>query len=90
MSFLKHMYLKCHATLFFWRMCFSFHSDVVLLCYIFKENYLKFSLKLHFVAKKFETNPQWITVDHIMLENVLSLVYLMGSEQILSGWYSQF
>ena len=52
---------------------------------------LKFSLKLHFKANKFEMNLRLsFSIDHIMLQNILSLAYLIGSKQILSGWYSQF
>ena len=63
-----------------------FSPHVVLLCYFFEENYLKFSLELHFKANKFEMNLQLsFFKDHIMLQNVLSLAYLIGSKQILSG-----
>ena len=65
---------------------YVFFPHVVLLCYIFEENYLKFSLKLHFKANKFEMNLRLsFSIDHIMLQNILSLAYLIGSKQILSG-----
>lgn len=60
--------------------------------FLFKIKFAEIFFKVNnFMANKFEMSLEsTFFVDYIMLDNIFSLVYLLGSELILTGWYSQF